>query len=82
MRHWETTPGTVTSAWLPDDRGLTEQAKQGLLHIGAGMEGTASGGSHDIRWWFTPEWPFLDWAKLPNFGDPEGVDAYVRAGRC
>jgi hypothetical protein len=42
---------------------------------------------HVVYWPFSPEWPFLDWSKLPNSPtsvpgfDPANIDAYVRAAR-
>ena len=82
-RTWETnhTTGASQSAWLPDDRGLTTQAKNGVLHIGAGMAGTPDpvNGSHTVFAGFSPEWPILDPNKLPN-QPSTGIDAYVRAG--
>ena len=83
MRSWETTPGVWTGAWLDDDRGLTEQAKNGLLHIADGMADVpdAVNGSHHVSGWFSFEWPVVDELELPNGGDPDAIDAYVRAGR-
>ena len=67
QRPWETRPSTVTSpnAWLPDDRGLTEHAKQGTLLVTPGM--TFSGGplaeEQEISGWFSVEYPMLDWTQ-------------------
>jgi hypothetical protein len=77
QRQWETTlNGPVKSAWLADDRGLTANAKNGLLHIAAGM-----GSPQDVSGWFGIEYPVLDFTGLPDSvpgGDP---DAYARAAR-
>lgn len=85
-RTWEPTVGATSlkTEWLPDDRGLITQAEDGLLHIAAGMEGTPDADGHHqtvSSWSYSPEWPFLDWRKLPNGGDPVAIDNYVRAAR-
>lgn len=92
-RTWEPTVGAANTktVWLDDDRSLTTQARDGILHIATGMEGTPDvGGYHQrvIYWPWSPEWPFVDWHKLPNSPtsppgiDPSNPDAYVRAARA
>jgi hypothetical protein len=77
QRRWETTVnGPVKEAWLPDDRGLTEAARDGLLHIGADM-----GSPQDVSGWFAIEYPVLDFTGLPDYGPETGTDAYARAAR-
>jgi len=78
-RQWEATVGAAqtTSKWLPDDRGLTDQAKRGILHITADM---LFDDPQSVGAWFSIEWPVIDADRLPN--EPAtGLDAYVRAGR-
>jgi hypothetical protein len=64
-------------AWLPDDRGLTPQAKDGVLHVTADMAGDQT-----VTAWCSIEWPTIDYTKVPD-DDPEPIhdDAYVRALR-
>jgi len=78
-RQWEATVGAAqtTSKWLPDDRGLTDPAKRGILHITADM---LFDDPQSVGAWFSIEWPVIDADRLPN--EPAtGLDAYVRAGR-
>lgn len=79
-RQWEPVVAgpDIKQAWLPDDRGLTAQAKGGILHITDAMV------DDDVQvWaWFSIEWPVLDYLKLPDDDGPTvHDDAYVRAGR-
>jgi hypothetical protein len=78
-RSWEpVVDGPDTKeAWLPDDRGLTAQAKQGILHVTAAMAGDQA-----VSAWCSIEWPVIDYTKVPD-DDPEPThdDAYVRALR-
>jgi hypothetical protein len=77
-RRWEVeVDGDFKDAWLPDDRGLTAQAKQGILHITADMAGDQT-----VEAWCSIEWPVIDYTKVPD-DDPEPIhdDAYVRALR-
>lgn len=77
QRRWETTVnGPVKEAWLPDDRDLTSQAANGLLHISAEM-----GSPQDVSGWFTIEYPILDFTALPDYSGEAGTDAYARAAR-
>lgn len=77
-RTWQPDAGEtqMRTRWLPDDRGLTAQAKNGILHINDDM------GQDDcpVHAWFSIEWPVVDYTQLPNEAGT-GDDAYVRAGR-
>lgn len=68
-RTWEPTVGSasVKHAWLADDRGLTNQARDGLLHVTSEM---AASGSQLLDGYFTFEYPILDPHMLPD-DDPE-----------
>ena len=82
QRRWETEPGLFKDAWLPDDRGLTEHAKQGVLLVTPGM--TFGSDPQEVSGWYSIEYPMLDWTRLPEFEDPgpiEFIDYYVRGAR-
>jgi hypothetical protein len=77
QRQWETElDGDIVSAWLPDDRGLTGQAGNGLLHITAEM-----GSPQQVSGWFSIEYPVLDFTWLPDSSPGGDPDAYARAAR-
>jgi hypothetical protein len=82
QRRWElTVGGSFRDAWLPDDRGLTEHARDGLLHITADMVSDTV--KHIINGFFAIEYPVLDYQGLPDFtgGGITAPDDYTRAGR-
>jgi hypothetical protein len=87
LRTWETAvDGPTKSAWLPEDRGLTEAARDGLLLITAGMVATPGNLQH-LEGFFSIEYPVVDYAKLPDddvpieHGPIVGFDEYVRGAR-
>lgn len=89
QRTWELEPnGNFRTAWLPDDRGVTAAAKDGVLKITADMlfdfgAFVPAYPNSDEQWlsgWYSIEYPVLDHAGLPR-SDPPTSDAYVRAAR-